>query len=117
MSTSKKPLGDPLARAATLGKIGARSEPTMLPVSDGSTASTSTTQPSGLSDAQQSRSLEHVSEQKAAPSPKSVKPERKQQTIYLPPALIKRLKMYAVEVDQEISDVVATALEQFFDGR
>ncbi len=41
------------------------------------------------------------------------KPERKAQIAYLPPALIKRLKLYALQHDQEISEVVAEALERF----
>ncbi len=115
MSAAKKPLGDPLARAATLGKIGARSELTVPPIQDVSVSDASTVQQVRLSDAQQSRSPASVVEQKD--TLKSVKPERKQQTVYLPPVLIKRLKMYAVEVDQEISDVVAEALEQFLLSR
>jgi hypothetical protein len=43
------------------------------------------------------------------------KPERKAQIAYLPPALIKRLKRYAVDNDREISEVVADAVEQFLD--
>lgn len=46
---------------------------------------------------------------------KEKKPERKAQIAYLPPALIKRLKRYAVENDREISEVVADAVEQFLD--
>jgi hypothetical protein len=41
------------------------------------------------------------------------KPERKAQIAYLPPALIKRLKLYALQHDLEISEVVTEALERF----
>lgn len=45
------------------------------------------------------------------------KPERKAQIAYLPPALIKRLKRYALDHEREISEVVADAVEQFLDSQ
>jgi hypothetical protein len=45
------------------------------------------------------------------------KPERKAQIAYLPPVLIKRLKLYALQHDLEISEVVAEALEHFLDAQ
>jgi hypothetical protein len=44
------------------------------------------------------------------------KPERKAQIAYLPPALIKRLKQYALDHEREISEVVADGVEQLLDG-
>lgn len=114
MSATKKPLGDPLARAATLGKIGARSEPVTPPTRDVSMSNPSTTQQPGLLNTQQSRGPESVLDREVAVVP--TRAARKQQTVYLPPALIKRLKLYAVETDQEMSDVVAEALERFLRG-
>ena len=40
---------------------------------------------------------------------------KKQQTIYLPPALTRTLKHRAVDLDTDISSVVQTALEEYFD--
>jgi|GEM_PF-6267965 hypothetical protein len=114
MSAAKKPLGDPLARAATLGKIGARSEPVVSPPQDISVSDPSTIQQPGLLNTQQSRSPESALDREVTVVP--TRAARKQQTVYLPPALIKRLKLYAVETDQEMSDVVAEALERFLRG-
>src|SRR6266700_3633360 len=43
--------------------------------------------------------------------------EKRQQTIYLPPRLIRTLKHHAVDQDTDISSVVQTALEQYFDAQ
>lgn len=39
----------------------------------------------------------------------------KQQTVYLPPALAKWLKVHAVQVELEISEIVAQALKEYRD--
>ena len=41
------------------------------------------------------------------------KRSRKQVTIYLNPVLARRLKLHAVENEQEMSDIVAYAVEQY----
>ncbi len=48
---------------------------------------------------------------------KEKKPERKAQIAYLPPALIKRLKQYALDHDMEISEVVAQGIEMLLDSQ
>jgi hypothetical protein len=40
--------------------------------------------------------------------------QRRRMTVYLPPALAKKLAVHCSERDQEMSNVVAMALEQFF---
>ena len=42
---------------------------------------------------------------------------RTQQTIYLPPALAKKLKFAAVEEEREISEIVTDALEAYFKNK
>jgi hypothetical protein len=44
---------------------------------------------------------------------RSKHPEWKQQTIYLPPTLTKWLKLHAVQVELEISEVMALALKEY----
>lgn len=43
------------------------------------------------------------------------KPERKAQIIYLPPGLIKKLKLFAVSHDLEISMVAQVAIQEFLE--
>jgi hypothetical protein len=46
---------------------------------------------------------------------KSRHPDWKQQTVYLPQALIKWLKVQAVQDEREISEIVAQAIEEYRD--
>lgn len=46
---------------------------------------------------------------------KSKHPDWKQQTVYLSPGLVKWLKVYAVQDDREISEIVTQALEEYRD--
>lgn len=50
---------------------------------------------------------------KGPDSRKSKHPEWKQQTIYLPPALAKWLKVHSAQAELEISEIVALALKDY----
>lgn len=100
--SQKRQIGDPLEQAATTGKIGGRQKP-----------SRSDVQPSESSNIQTSE----VSNLQTAKSSNVQKPKhkgREQQTIYLPPHLVRKLKLYKAMHDIEYSDIVAQALEDFF---
>ncbi len=68
------------------------------------------TQKPKLPDFQTSR-LSNVETVSISDVRKSKHPDWKQQTIYLPPKLIKRLKIYALNQEREISEIVAELLE------
>jgi hypothetical protein len=86
MTQKKRDFADPLEQAATLGTIGGKKEQPPQP---------------------------ERSEVQTSKIPEAQKSDRKQHTVYLPPYLSKWLKVYAVEHDQEISEVVTEALERF----
>ncbi len=69
-------------------------------------------QTSGLPDTQQSTSA-GVQTANTPDSRKSKHPEWKQQTIYLPPALAKWLKVHSAQAELEISEIVALALKDY----
>jgi len=89
-----KEIGDPLERAATTGKLGGVS-----PAARGMTsqARTSEGEKSRMPDVQTS----------------TTKGLRKQQTVYLPPALAKWVKKQAIEEEREISEIMTDALEMY----
>jgi len=106
MSAAKKrDIGDPLERAATTGKIGGNvtSSPEVQ------TSSSPNFQTAESPKVQTSSSLDN--QQSGSPTAKSA--ERKQQTVYLPPALAKWLKLQAIEEEREISQIVTQALEEY----
>ena len=95
---------NPLEKAVQLGTIGTKTKP----------AEETTPQA-------QKHQVRKPARHHAAPSPlvgksASDKPlDRKQQTIYLPIHLTRTLKHHAVDLDSDISSVVQTALEEYFD--
>lgn len=96
MTQRKREIGDPIEQAATFGTIGGKKEDTQEP---------------GSKDSQE---LERLSVQ--APSGSGVqtsKTERRKQTVYLSPYLVKWLKVYAAQQEREISEIVEEALEAY----
>jgi hypothetical protein len=89
-----KEIGDPLERAATTGKLGGVSPAAR---ETGHREKAPGVGKSGMPDVQ-------TSEMKEA---------RKQQTVYLPPALAKWVKMQAIEEEREISEIMTDALEMY----
>lgn len=102
--TQKRQIGDPLEQAATTGKIGGKQKPKHSEVQ---TSENSTVQTSKLSDNQ---TVENSDVQKLKHK------GREQQTIYLPPHLVRKLKMHKAIYDIEYSDIVAAALEDYFNS-
>lgn len=70
-------------------------------------------QKSGLSDVQTS-SIPDVQASKPSNVKKSKHPDWKQQTIYLPPAQVRKLKLRAVMNTKELSEIVSEALTEYF---
>ena len=102
MSAKKQKIGDPFEQIATTGRIGGKQTP-------------------NTSDVQQSESLAvqdtSVPEAQTAKAPniqKSKHNGREQQTIYLLPHLVRKLKLYKAMHDIDYSDIVAAALEEYF---
>jgi hypothetical protein len=91
-----KEIGDPLERAATTGKLGGVS-PAARATPPGPEKKTLEGGKSGMLEVQTS----------------TTKETRKQQTVYLPPALAKWVKMQAIEEEREISEIVTDALEMY----
>ncbi len=139
MTSGKRHIGDPLERAATTGKIGSKQtadtqtseRPTAqtsgsLEVQTSESLNTQTFenpnfQTSKLSDVQTSGNVEGQTSERAAgkyakrsTSPSSPHRGREQQTIYLPPHLVRKLKIHKALHDKEYSDIVAEALEEYF---
>lgn len=143
MTSGKRHIGDPLERAATTGKIGSHnlgSLPTDIQTPEHPNAQNSESsevqqsehpsiQNSGSpdvqtskhpnsqtprnSDAQPSLPSAGKNEERRA-SPSSPHRGREQQTIYLPPHLVRKLKIHKALHDKEYSDIVAEALEEYF---
>jgi hypothetical protein len=140
--TQKRQIGDPLEIAATTGKIGRKQntnssefqnfEDSNVQTPKLSTAQTPEsldTQTPDLSNTQTSETLNlqtiessntqtsELSKVQTAKSSEGQRPKhrgREQQTIYLPPYLIKKLKLHKALHDKEFSDIVAEALEEYF---
>jgi hypothetical protein len=132
--TPKRHIGDPLERAATIGKIGGKqtANPTETTDSERPNAQTSESlevqpskslnfQTSTFSDVQTPRNVEGQTSEpsggqvsKRRVSQTSPHRGREQQTIYLSPHLIRKLKLHKALHDKEYSDIVAEALEEYF---
>jgi hypothetical protein len=124
--TQKRQIGDPLELAATTGKIGKKQAagnsdtqtfegPNLqMPESSGfQTPESLNTQTSESLNFQTSK----LSKDQIARSPEGQKSKhrgREQQTIYLPPHLVRKLKMYKALHDKDYSDIVTEALEEYF---
>jgi hypothetical protein len=137
MMAKGKEIGDPLDNVARTGKIGGRPQPSKSV--DIQTSETLNTQSAESLEVQQSnisklQNIESPSVQQSSTSDiqnaetlkgqnmnslavqtsKGTHKGRTQQTIYLPPALAKKLKFAAVEEEREISEIVTDALEAYF---
>jgi hypothetical protein len=132
--TQKRQIGDPLEIAATTGKIGRKqntnsSEFQKFESSNFQTPESLDTQTPDLSNTQTSETLNlqtiessntqtsELLKGQTAKSSEGQRPKhrgREQQTIYLPPHLIKKLKLHKALHDKEFSDTVAEALEEYF---
>jgi hypothetical protein len=104
MTQKKQKMGDPFEQIARTGKIGGKQTP------DSSDVQTS-----------ESLKVQHtdVSPVQSAKPPDVQKAKhkgREQQTIYLPPHLVRKLKLYKAMHDIEYSDIVAAALEDYFNS-
>lgn len=108
----KKPIGSPIQDFSRLGRKRS-SEP------DSQISSNSDNQVVQYQESQRAELLDsqiiRKQDKQMVSYLREKKPERKAQIAYLPPALIKRLKRYAVDHEREISEVVADAVEQFLD--
>jgi hypothetical protein len=140
-------IGDPLEEVARTGKIGKRSQTPksaniqtseMLNTQkveplDFQTSNKPDTQQMNTPDIQDSelskvQTVEHSTVQTSEivkgqnMNSLAVQEEKKhkgrtQKTVYLPPALAKRLNFAAVEEEREISEIVADALEDYFKNK
>lgn len=136
----EKEIGDPLDEIARTGKIGGRPQPSRYAdiqtseVSKSQKVESPSVQQLGNSDIKSSENLEvqpsgplnlSTSEMVkgqnvnslAVQTSKGTHKGRTQKTIYLPPALAKRLKFASVEEEREISEIVTDALETYFKNK
>jgi hypothetical protein len=110
MTPKKQKMGDPFEQIAKTGIIGGKQTP-----------HNSDSQQLESSEIQTSESLAvqniEPSQVQSAKSPDVQKAKhkgREQQTVYLPPHLTRKLKLYKAMHDREYSDIVADALEEYF---
>ena len=48
---------------------------------------------------------------------KNPKPVRRSTTVYFPPDVLKRVKIYGITVERDMSDIVAEAVTEYLDKR
>lgn len=110
MSKNKQTIGDPLNDVIATGKIGGSRQTLSNP--EVQTANSPTAQNAQIMhETQQSERLAVQQSNMAAVSKETIK--RKQQTIYLSPALVKWLRMRAIEEEREISEIAEDALNTY----
>jgi len=112
---SGKPIGSVSNQEQYVKFGGRRPKPPDIQPSGSPAVQTSSTpdlQTSRLRDLQQLNSPE-AEKSSMSNIKKSKHPDWKQQTIYLPPALMKWLRVQAPQEEREISEIVVEALEEY----